>query len=97
MITEGANATKRSRHFIIKTAYIRDQVELGNMIVQHVQGVHNHSDILTKPSLATFFTDILEGFWGWAPTVLRHVYQRLTTNLFNLLQQYDQSCTLSEA
>ena len=43
------NHLKKSKHFVVKTAYIKEQVELGNIDVQHISGVLNHSDIHTKP------------------------------------------------
>jgi hypothetical protein len=48
-LANGGNNLKRSKHFIIKTAYIKDQHDIGNIKVVHVQGILNHSDILTKP------------------------------------------------
>jgi hypothetical protein len=43
------NHLKKSKHFIIKTAYIKQERQRGNINIQHIKGVHNHADILTKP------------------------------------------------
>jgi len=40
---------KRSKHFLVKTMFIREQTSVGNMILRHVPGTMNHADILTKP------------------------------------------------
>jgi hypothetical protein len=46
--SNGDSGIKQSRHYIIKLAYIKDQIKLGTINIQHIDGVLNHSDILTK-------------------------------------------------
>jgi hypothetical protein len=48
ILAQDGNHLKRSRHFVIKTAYIKEQQELGIVNIQYVSGVDNTSDILTK-------------------------------------------------
>ena len=43
------NHLRRSKHYVVKTTFIKEQVELGVVNVKHVPGLENHPDILTKP------------------------------------------------
>jgi hypothetical protein len=45
------NATfhRRSKHIDVRFYFIREQVEQGNLDVEHVPGVDQLADILTKP------------------------------------------------
>jgi hypothetical protein len=49
ILSQDGNHLKRSKHFIIKVSYIKEQNQIGNVDVQHIQGIMNTSDILTKP------------------------------------------------
>ena len=43
------NHLKRSRHFVTKSAYIKELVKNGVLSIQHISGVDNHADLHTKP------------------------------------------------
>jgi hypothetical protein len=43
------NHLKRSKHFVTKVSFIKEQVEFGVVAVEHVRGKGNESDLLTKP------------------------------------------------
>jgi hypothetical protein len=45
--TEGNNMN-RSKHFLNKTMFIREQVDLRNILLKHLPGLKNHSDLHTK-------------------------------------------------
>jgi hypothetical protein len=45
------NHIKKSKHFIIKTHYIKESQKHGNVIIQHIKGVDNHADIFTYQGL----------------------------------------------
>jgi hypothetical protein len=46
--TGEGNHLKRSKHFVVKTTFLKDEVEYGNIEIVHLPGVKNHADILTK-------------------------------------------------
>lgn len=65
-LANDGNHTKRSRLFIIKTHFVKEQREKGNITIHHIKGVDNHADILTKGlkgSLLTFHTAGLLGHY----------------------------------
>jgi hypothetical protein len=43
------NHIKKSKHFVVKTAYIKEKVKDGIVIIHHIAGVDNCTDIYTKP------------------------------------------------
>jgi hypothetical protein len=47
-LSKDGNHLRNSKHFIIKSAYIREEVKDGFIYIQHVKGINNHADILTK-------------------------------------------------
>jgi hypothetical protein len=47
-LTKDGNNLKRSKHFVVKTCWLKEQVEVGTVLVEHIAGVENHADILTK-------------------------------------------------
>jgi hypothetical protein len=47
-LTGEGNHLKRSKHFVVKTTFLKDQVEYGTVEIQHLPGTENHADILTK-------------------------------------------------
>ncbi len=61
------NHLRRSRHFVVRTAFLREQVEMGTVIVRHVAGVENPTDMLTKAlsgRLLSYHTDAILGLSG---------------------------------
>jgi len=48
ILSKDGNHIKKSKHFIIKTAYIKEEQQLGNIYVEHIEGIHNTADITTK-------------------------------------------------
>ena len=55
---------KRSRHFIVKSSYIKELAQNGTISIVHLPGKQNHSDIFTKPlfgELLQFHTDGILG------------------------------------
>jgi hypothetical protein len=58
------NHLKRSKHYVVKTSFIREQVELGVVVVKHIPGINNVADLLTKPlsgRLLGYHTDAILG------------------------------------
>jgi len=47
-LTHEGNHLKRSKHFVVKTTWLKEQVEVGVIEVLHIPGLENHADILTK-------------------------------------------------
>jgi hypothetical protein len=47
-LTGEGNHLKRSKHYVVKTTFLKDQVEYGIVDIQHIPGVENSADILTK-------------------------------------------------
>jgi hypothetical protein len=59
------NHLKRSKHYVVKTTFVKEQVELGVVTVKHVAGANNHPDILTKSlsgKLLSYHTSATLGF-----------------------------------
>jgi hypothetical protein len=48
-LSQEGNHMKRSRHFIVKSSYIKELVQNGTISIVHLPGKQNHSDIFTKP------------------------------------------------
>ena len=48
ILSKDGNNVKKSKHFIIKTDYIKQEQAIGNVIIQHIEGIDNHSDLCTK-------------------------------------------------
>ena len=48
ILADDGDHLKRSKHFLVKTMYIREQKNLGNIFLQHIEGSLNHADIHTK-------------------------------------------------
>jgi hypothetical protein len=42
------NHLRRSRHFVVRTAFLKEQVEMGTVVIRHVPGSENPTDMLTK-------------------------------------------------
>jgi hypothetical protein len=42
------NHQKKSKHFIVKTNFIKQEQSSGNVFIQHVAGIDNRSDLCTK-------------------------------------------------
>ena len=61
----GENGIKQSRHYIIKTAYIKEQIRLGTITIQHIEGINNHADILTKALTGHLLTRHTMGLLGY--------------------------------
>ena len=76
-ISSGENGIKQSRHFIIKTAYIKEQIRLGTISIQHVEGINNHADILTKALTGQLLTRHTMGLLGYELLNIQddHTYQ----------------------
>lgn len=49
LLAADGNHLKRSKHFVVRTAYLKEQVENGIIEVEHIPGLQNPTDILTKP------------------------------------------------
>jgi len=47
-LTHEGNHLKGSKHFVVKTTWLKEQVEVGVIEVLHIPGLENHADILTK-------------------------------------------------
>ena len=48
LASEG-NHLRKSKHYVVKTTFVKEQVQMGTISVQHVPGKENVSDLLTKP------------------------------------------------
>lgn len=48
LLAADGNHLKRSRHFIVRTAFIKEQVEKGIIKIEHISGLDNPTDLLTK-------------------------------------------------
>jgi hypothetical protein len=55
-LSEEGNHLKRSKHFVVKTAYVKELVQMRVIKVKHLAGTKNHADIHTKP----LFGELLE-------------------------------------
>jgi hypothetical protein len=47
-LADEGNHLKRSKHYVVKTTFIKDLVEYGTVSVKHLPRTENHSDLLTK-------------------------------------------------
>jgi len=47
-LTHDGNHLKRSKHYVVRTAFLKEQVEIGVIEVEHIKGILNHADLLTK-------------------------------------------------
>jgi hypothetical protein len=48
-LSNEGNHLRRSKHYVVKTSFLKEQVEMGTIVVKHVPGVSNMADLLTKP------------------------------------------------
>jgi hypothetical protein len=48
-LAHDGNHLRRSKHFVVRTAYLKEQVEMNIIDVVHIPGKKNHSDLMTKP------------------------------------------------
>jgi hypothetical protein len=58
------NNLKRSKHFIVKTEYIRENKQNGDFSVDHIYGLVNHPDIHTKSLNGILLIRRTEGVLG---------------------------------
>jgi hypothetical protein len=66
-LTHEGNHLKRSKHFIVKTTWLKEQVEVGVVEVQHIPGLENHADILTKALSGHLLRKHTAGILGFPP------------------------------
>ena len=62
------NHINKSKHFVVKTAYVKEQVKDGIVMIHHVAGVDNCTDIYTKPLsgyLLVKHTNTILGYNKW--------------------------------
>jgi len=67
-LTHEGNHLKRSKHFVVKTAWLKEQVEVGIIDVCHIPGIENHADILTKPLSGLLLRKHTAGILGFQLT-----------------------------
>jgi hypothetical protein len=47
-LSDEGNHLRRSKHYVVRTAYLREQVEAGNISINHIAGTENPTDLFTK-------------------------------------------------
>ena len=63
-LANDGNNLKKSKHFLIKTEFIKQERQRGNFNIQHVKGTNNHSDIFTKALIGHLLTFHKSGILG---------------------------------
>jgi hypothetical protein len=58
------NNLKRSKHFIVKSAYIKELVKNGILNITHIPGKYNHADLLTKALFGESLSYHTDGILG---------------------------------
>lgn len=66
-LTAEGNHLKRSKHFVVKTTFLKDEVEYGNILIIHLPGTENHADILTKGLAGHLLRVHTQGILGLMP------------------------------
>jgi hypothetical protein len=72
-LTHEGNHLKRSKHFVVKTTYLKEQIEIGVIEVEHIKGTLNHSDILTKPLSGHLLKTHTAGILGMEAKFMQHI------------------------
>ena len=67
-LSDEGNHLKRSKHFIVRMTFVKDQVELGIFKVNHIDGSLNFSDILTKVLRGHLLKTHTDGILGYRKT-----------------------------
>ena len=47
-LADEGNHLRRSKHYVVRTAYLRENVEVGNISIHHIPGTENPTDLFTK-------------------------------------------------
>jgi hypothetical protein len=61
MLSKNPAFHKRSKHIEVRHYFVREKIEEGKFVIEHVPGTEQIADILTKPLSASRFHDMRLG------------------------------------